>query len=153
MIVIGTARSVGVKVLYQLGFDHPLLVALLYLLGQSLALPVYWLTPSQSDDDGSGEEYAPVANTDHEEEEEVEMATVRMGDDVSDDDDEQEEAHHRKTLDRIQQSSSEIFATASLEADITTPKLQRPSLPSRPILRRQGSQTGLSQESHDAVSW
>ena len=44
MICTGAARSVGVKLLYQLGFDNYLFVALLYLAGQSLALLVYWVS-------------------------------------------------------------------------------------------------------------
>jgi hypothetical protein len=51
MVVTGTARMVAVKIFYQLGFDDPMLVTLLYLLGQSLALLVYFL---QRESEGEG---------------------------------------------------------------------------------------------------
>jgi len=41
MVITGAARSVAVKILYQSGFEDPLYVTLLYLLGQSLSLAVY----------------------------------------------------------------------------------------------------------------
>jgi hypothetical protein len=41
MIVTGAARSVFVKMYYQMGFVNPLFVTLLYLLGHALALVVY----------------------------------------------------------------------------------------------------------------
>ena len=70
MISTGAARSVGVKLLYQMGFDNYLFVALLYLFGQSLALVVYSITTHQTtlscrtctlpddDEDGGHHEYA-----------------------------------------------------------------------------------------------
>jgi len=41
MVITGAARSVAVKILYQSGFEDPLCVTLLCLLGQSLSLAVY----------------------------------------------------------------------------------------------------------------
>lgn len=41
MVTTGAARSVAVKLLYQTGFEAPIYVTLLYLLGQSLSLAVY----------------------------------------------------------------------------------------------------------------
>lgn len=50
MIITGAARSIAVKLAYQLGCNAPLTITLLYLLGQSLSLIVYglqkWLTNS-----------------------------------------------------------------------------------------------------------
>ena len=48
MVVTGAGRSVGVKLFYQLGYNNPLFVSLLYLLGQSLSLVVYWATQRRS---------------------------------------------------------------------------------------------------------
>jgi drug/metabolite transporter (DMT)-like permease len=44
MVVAGAAMTLTVKVYFQLGYDDPFLVAILMLLGQSLALPIYWGT-------------------------------------------------------------------------------------------------------------
>ncbi len=41
MIISGSLRSVAVKIVYQSGFEAPLTITLLYLLGQSLSLVVY----------------------------------------------------------------------------------------------------------------
>jgi drug/metabolite transporter (DMT)-like permease len=43
MILTGAGRTLAVKVYFQLGFDDPFLVAILVLLGRSLAVPIYWL--------------------------------------------------------------------------------------------------------------
>uniref|UniRef100_A0A7S3Q1R4 EamA domain-containing protein n=1 Tax=Chaetoceros debilis TaxID=122233 RepID=A0A7S3Q1R4_9STRA len=43
MIVTGAARSVVVKLAYQSGFEAPLTITLLYFLGQSLSLGIYWI--------------------------------------------------------------------------------------------------------------
>ena len=43
MIATGSARSIVVKLAYQSGFQAPLTVTLLYLLGQSFALIVFWI--------------------------------------------------------------------------------------------------------------
>lgn len=44
MIITGAARSVAVKLFYQLGFQSPLFVTLLYLVGQSLSLIFYFIS-------------------------------------------------------------------------------------------------------------
>jgi drug/metabolite transporter (DMT)-like permease len=44
MVITGAARSVVVKLFYQVGFERPMLVTLLYLLGQSLSLVVYFVS-------------------------------------------------------------------------------------------------------------
>jgi hypothetical protein len=43
MILTGGRRTLAVKVYFQLGYDDPFLVAILMLLGHSLAIPIYWL--------------------------------------------------------------------------------------------------------------
>jgi drug/metabolite transporter (DMT)-like permease len=44
MVITGAARSVVVKLFYQFGFEKPMFVTLLYLLGQSLSLVVYFVS-------------------------------------------------------------------------------------------------------------
>jgi len=44
MIVTGAARTVAIQLFYQLGFEQPMFVTLLYLLGQSLSLVVYFVS-------------------------------------------------------------------------------------------------------------
>jgi hypothetical protein len=44
MVVTGAARIVSVKLFFQLEFQSPLMVTLLYLAGQSLSLIVYWIS-------------------------------------------------------------------------------------------------------------
>jgi len=41
MIVTGAARGVCVKLFYQLGFEKPIFVTILFLLGQALSLPIH----------------------------------------------------------------------------------------------------------------
>lgn len=41
MVLTGAARSVTAKIFYQLGFNHPLFLTLLYLIGQALSLIPY----------------------------------------------------------------------------------------------------------------
>jgi len=41
MVVTGAARSIVAKLFYQLGFEHPLFLTLLYLFGQALSLVPY----------------------------------------------------------------------------------------------------------------
>jgi hypothetical protein len=43
MILTGAGRTLAVKVYFQIGFDDPFLVAILMLLGHSVAVPIYWL--------------------------------------------------------------------------------------------------------------
>mmetsp|Transcript_16637 Transcript_16637/g.35945 ORF Transcript_16637/g.35945 Transcript_16637/m.35945 type:complete len:440 (-) Transcript_16637:2476-3795(-) len=43
MIITGSARSIVVKLAYQSGFKAPLTITLLYLLGQSFSLFIYWI--------------------------------------------------------------------------------------------------------------
>ncbi len=41
MVITGAARSIVAKLFYQLGFEHPLFLTLLYLMGQTLSLVPY----------------------------------------------------------------------------------------------------------------
>jgi hypothetical protein len=51
MVLTGAARSVTAKLFYQLGFDHPLFLTLLYLTGQALSLIPYniWIRLKKGD--------------------------------------------------------------------------------------------------------
>jgi len=60
MLSTGAARSVGVKLFYQLGFTNYLFVVLLYLLGQSLALIFYVLARQCFPDSNEYHDYAPI---------------------------------------------------------------------------------------------
>jgi hypothetical protein len=44
MIVTGAGRAVGVKLFFQLGYDNPFYVTVMYLCGQSMSLVVYLIT-------------------------------------------------------------------------------------------------------------
>lgn len=44
MVITGAGRSVAAKAFFQLGFDAPLFVTLLYLIGQTLSLVVYFVS-------------------------------------------------------------------------------------------------------------
>ncbi len=50
MIITGAARSIAVKLAYQSGLRAPLTITLLYLLGQSLSLVVYWISSRTTTD-------------------------------------------------------------------------------------------------------
>ncbi|CAB9500090.1 Chromosome 2 open reading frame 18 [Seminavis robusta] len=140
MIISGTARSVGVKVLYQLGFDHPLLVALFYLAGQSMALLVYAFSKycrrgSQGDNNNNTpkREYARLSI--QEEDGDIEK---------------QIQEHEDDTCCSITVEEEDASSSSSENED----QSQRQSTTSkRPSLQRQGSQTGLTAESHQAVAW
>ena len=84
MVLVGTARSVGVKVFYQLGCDNPLLIALLYLAGQSFSLAVYGITKYfHQDNEEQEHQYTPV-NSKEAEEQEEEDRSESSTDDSSD---------------------------------------------------------------------
>jgi drug/metabolite transporter (DMT)-like permease len=63
MVITGAARSVVVKLFYQFGFEKPMFVTLLYLLGQSLSLVVYLVSLQlikDVDDDPTGADQAEM---------------------------------------------------------------------------------------------
>jgi len=223
MIITGAARSVGVKLLYQLGFDNYLFVVIMYLIGQSMALAVYGMISSKccandGDDDGD-HEYARVSIQEEEDAFANNNSNEKETSSESSDDEEQaffstntsnkngrvcevselelqpikpsslclEEDHYgdsggaelastgvfREPQSTHDHNSSNIVRSqsdptmdhasepeySSLSHDHNThiPSLPRahtmPLEKLRPMRRRRGSKTGLTQESHDAVAW
>ena len=68
MVVTGAARSIVAKLFYQLGFDHPLFLTLLYLGGQALSLVPYnfwkyFCSSNEDDDCNSGEDELGASST------------------------------------------------------------------------------------------
>ena len=67
MVVTGAARSIVAKLFYQLGFDHPLFLTLLYLGGQALSLVPYnfwrYFCNSREDENNSGEDELGASST------------------------------------------------------------------------------------------
>lgn len=213
MIITGAARSVGVKLLYQLGFDNYLFVVIMYLIGQSMALVVYGISNKccGEDNDHGDHEYSRVSikedeaaaacqtttsseSSDEEDQtffsndndhhhSELELQPIKsssslpLGDeDVNIDDDTHlaESAVFRDqqstfddtnaTLVRSQSDPTMIDAAREQEYASLSPNTKNipSSLPRaqtmplekpRPLMRRRGSKTGLTQESHDAVAW
>lgn len=69
MIVTGAGRTLAVKLYFQLGFDDPFLVAILMLLGHSLAAPIYWLVdwlvPADAGAEDADADRLTESNTSH----------------------------------------------------------------------------------------
>ena len=70
LIVTGAARSLMVRTLFQMGYEHPLLVTLLYLLGQALALPLHWILSRMNKEKGNESSSRPTSGTLHDIQEE-----------------------------------------------------------------------------------
>ena len=180
MVVTGTARSVGVKIFYQLGSDNnPLFIALLYLVGQSMALLVYgarkrcgYETTTQHEEDTH--DYTRVVLKD---ESDAEYNTELT---VTDDEDEHSDELMLSQTEAQQPGESRAFdlcpsapstnesdESEHLAAEFELPPLSKsqslpiplesPSPPTSPANRRRrkrrGSKTGLIRESQDAVAW
>jgi hypothetical protein len=188
MIVMGTARSVGVKALYQMGvFQHPLWITVLYLVGQSLSLLLYILLcccERCNQKNNTKAEYVavqlqedglPLSTTlassivNNVVKEDVTVATATMDESLEVEEQQETEEQHDRTMRRS--SSSEVSTTMTpleLEMDwkdLPTNALMNEttnnshdtdadtSISPRPSLQRQGSQTGLTLDSHQAVAW
>jgi drug/metabolite transporter (DMT)-like permease len=195
MIVMGTARSVGVKALYQMGvFQQPLWITVLYLVGQSLSLLLYICCCCEQrcnqNKNNTKMEYVavqlqedglPLSTTlassivnNNVVKEDVTVATATMDESLEVEEEEQQqqqetEEQHDRTMRRS--SSSEDSSTMTpleLEMDwkdLPTNALMNEttnnshytdtdtSISPRPSLQRQGSQTGLTADSHQAVAW
>lgn len=163
MVITGTARSVGVKIFYQLGCDNPLLIALLYLVGQSLSLVVYGLTKCNSGNDKI-HDYAPLGPK--EQEEEDHNSDYSTGEDDSSDElselelqpvevfqeDDEEEGTNSQS-DPIPDSTmdEDVIPAVLRHSQSFPPNLSEPA--SGPRRQRRGSNTGLTQESQQAVAW
>lgn len=124
MILTGAGRSIGVKLFYQMGYNDPLFVAALYLLGQTLSLVVYWFTKccyrSSKEEESQYELVASNTNG--------KMVDEEMSDTTVSTDDEETDAEE------------------AIDSLVAVP--QR-----RQQLKRQGSDHGLTEESTKAVSW
>ncbi|KAG7369511.1 hypothetical protein IV203_027257 [Nitzschia inconspicua] len=178
MIVTGTIRTVGVKLLYQIGFDHPIFITLLYLIGQTLSLLVHCYTrfsfcfcfpvpvskdyyqpvimgQCQEDDTIITDTTADTTTTTTETTTSIKEPIIR---------DTNEDYYlevDRQKCPSIEGSTSDSFLTPlELEKEYShnnndNDNNDSPSSHRRPsvLLQRQGSQTGLSEESHRAVRW
>lgn len=175
MVITGTARSVGVKIFYQLGCDNPLLIALLYLVGQSLSLVVHGVTKCTSARDDH--DYAPLDPKDQPEVDDHNSDYSTGEDDSSDElselelqlvevfqDDDDEEGTN--TILKHSQSdpipdhtgydeNDEIDIPAVLRHSQSLPAELSPTpvIPKTQRRKRRGSHTGLTQESQQAVAW
>ncbi|KAG7345786.1 hypothetical protein IV203_033317 [Nitzschia inconspicua] len=179
MIVTGTIRTVGVKLLYQIGFDHPIFITLLYLIGQTLSLLVHcysrfcFLVPvskdyyqpvmtgqCQEDDTIITDTTTDTTTTDTTTTDTTSIKEPIIRDNTNEDYWEDDRQTKRPS---IEGSTSDSFLTPlELEKEYThnnnvngNDNDNPPSTHRRPsiLLQRQGSQTGLSEESHRAVRW
>mmetsp|Transcript_4294 Transcript_4294/g.6288 ORF Transcript_4294/g.6288 Transcript_4294/m.6288 type:complete len:433 (-) Transcript_4294:139-1437(-) len=75
MIITGSVRSVAVKLVYQRGFEAPLTITMLYLLGQALSLVVYTIDAQRrrrSDSQGMTSSESTSSQIDEDEDEDEE---------------------------------------------------------------------------------
>jgi drug/metabolite transporter (DMT)-like permease len=177
MVVAIAALTLAVKVFFQLGYDDPFLVAVLYLLGQSLALPIYWcvqwpmpdadegIDDSKSDADtgrGAKTEDATNANGTHTSDalEDVvtdEMTTVSVQERPLPALDRMlvhtESRHDSNRIaigeDELEQDGEASRSTRKIDP-IGPSTVEEESSECKP---RRGSITGLTQQSQDAVQW
>ncbi len=169
MIVTGAARSVAVKLFYQLGFDSPLFVTLLYLLGQSLSLIVYIISAEIK---GQRHAHQALSNI-PEDQNYVECTEYELSSNIKKL--EEEQFDPALLLSGSARQSSIVDKTISLENedDITAAEASSrdnrndaleqaifnvtdPGGPPMDGLRthkHRGSRTGLSAESSRAVNW
>jgi len=138
MITAGAGRIVAVKVYFQIELEQsqsttPLFVTLLYLLGQALSLGVYFAATRLGYINGS-----PSDKVDDKLYSAIEMAETHPEDSCDD---------NNKISPTSSKDDDEI-PKAVLESD------DEPcTIVPRPKLRRQGSKTGLTEDSKDAVAW
>lgn len=163
MVITGASRSVAVKLFYDLGFQNPLFVTILYLTGQGLSLIVYlvsrrdingcWTAPSQyqilntavfsGNDDNPGESDEPENSAKIEVSIELQTQNAVQAKDGND----EEKTSESSLSDECQINQLEYNMTVEAgergDDGLTT---------NRP---RSGSATGLTIESHNAatVTW
>jgi drug/metabolite transporter (DMT)-like permease len=145
MILTGAGRSVGVKVFYQLGLANPLVVAGLYLLGQSLSLVVYLI-----------EKYFFRKENGY-----ARLESDEEGEEKGSDDDDDDENDDGEGMTACSSSSSTVLFIeedeSGVEVDeetlVETPPGNNAEAPRRRKLKRQGSTQGLTKESEEAISW
>lgn len=156
MIISGAGRSVAVKLFYQLGFENPLFVTLLYLCGQALSLVVYYLSRRWDTNDTSPK-WIEISK---------EESIVTSDGDLTD-----------SSVISSSSSSSSITSLAVITGEESAMDDERTALENpkmkgtrekfvdeleintdgacvpRSPLKRQGSDTGLTAESKKAVMW
>lgn len=167
MILTGAVRSVLVKMFYQLGFQSPLFVTMIYLLGQSLSLIVYYISskiqqhrhqdqlPSTANNNNSNndrssefceyQEYelgSYLQKVRRDDLEDVDTARVLSG-----------YAYQSFLAETLRESPEGDEGEGGMFLPVTDEGDFRSAPPPRPTLPRQGSRTGLTVRSHDAVKW
>jgi len=171
MIATGAARSVAVKLFYQLGFTSPLFVTLLYLLGQSFSVVVYLISvkvksyrhrkPSPAVCDIEGHQNYSEFAEDSAEEHSLDEYTEKTLEDEID-----------VTLvlsDFVQWSTVQDISCTSFENECDGEETEETNIHSLDkskvdqqtldvgsvalVQKRRGSETGLSGDSSKAVKW
>jgi len=162
MIVTGAARSIAVKLFYQMGFSQPMFVTLLYLLGQSLALVVYFVTSrieQKVDREYAQQQQGPACKTLEEpsDDDYVEMMEATAPASVV-----TEEGGTTawstilvSVIDGTsgQGRGDDTDELSSIPNAILADYVEDAMIPPPPDLNRRGSASGLTEESKRAVSW
>ena len=159
MIITGAARSVAVKLFYQLGFQSPLFVTLLYLFGQSLSLIFYFVSvqvkrakhPKELGDDeyiyNDYQVYELNRNEGHllELQENVFDPTLMLSDSV----------YQSMVLDIVSSSEDEEELTKEMIDNKQENAARADNVGGVPSVkrRRRGSKTGLTEKSTKAATW
>jgi hypothetical protein len=154
MIVTGAGRTLAVKVYFQLGFDDPFLVAILMLLGHSLAVPIYWLVewlvPATDADteDVDGDKSAELTNSTNFRMADLEKASEKRATSVEPDTD--LEVDENKAEDATEMNHSE---QADLETKDEATASVLKQAPFSPVMRRLSSPTirRLSKNLRDVI--
>jgi len=140
MIIAGAGRIVAVKVYFQMEREEslpetPMFVTLLYLLGQSLSLLVHYV-------------YTRLICSDHQEFESKQLYSgIEMSDYELDYDDDISESP--EAVDAEMSGDETEVAPEDENQNGEDESFESP----RPKLRRSGSDTGLTEESKNAVAW
>jgi hypothetical protein len=178
MIVTGAVRSVAVKFFYQMGYDFPLLVTLLYLVGQSLSLVVYIVSitikaHNNKQFAGRRKSKGGKCYAEYDDERDLEAYSAETSIEIEEDDSQASlfdaavilsDAVHHSELQDLADLFEGIEATVvepaepSLSGELDKPPAGgggkgKNDASSRPVLKRSGSLTGLSEESKEAVQW
>jgi hypothetical protein len=154
MIITGAARSVAVKLFYQLGFQSPLFVTLLYLVDQSLSLIFYFISVQVNhskhlnepgDEECMYEDYREYQLSTYEkhlreEKESVFHPTLMLLDSV----------HRSNVLDIVSSSEDEEKEAKEMTDNKRENATRADNVGSD---KRRGSITGLTEESSKAVAW
>lgn len=161
MIIAGAGRIVAVKVYFQIELEEsrsvtPMFVTLLYLVGQALSLFVHYIYISLKAAGGKSDQSK------------IKYSTIEMADRTMDDNDEEDgdnnisslpettiDKHHKFELDMPTAAEKTISddATCEILDETFDDDDNEHQIVPRPKLRRQGSKTGLTEESKKAVAW